>query len=150
MATKRNSNKKGTKTSRVIDIDKAREERKSKRVLAESKKKKRLRMIPHGGVSRRRSTQALRKKSVYLIIAVVLLIIIGVSVYNLVSLKMEQAKVNADYAALVKEKAQLKEELSNVDSDEYIEQKAREELKMILPGETLYIISHGDKDENSN
>jgi len=150
METKRKSNKKGTKVSRVIDIDKAREERKSKRVLAESKKKKRLRTIPRVGVSRRRSTQALRKKSVYLIIAVVLLIIIGVSVYNLVSLKMEQAKVNADYAALVKEKAQLNEELSNVDSDEYIEQKAREELKMILPGETLYIISHGEKDENNN
>lgn len=150
MVAKHKNNKKGTTTARVIDIDKAREERRSKRVIAESKKKKRQRVTPAAGASHRRSTQALRKRSIYLIIAVILFVIIGVSVYNLVSLKMEQAKVNEDYAALIKEKAQLKEELSNVDSDEYVEQKAREELKMILPGETLYIISHGEKDENNN
>ena len=35
----------------------------------------------------------------------------------------------------------LNEELQRVTSDEYIEQQAREQLKMIYPGETLYVVT---------
>ena len=147
MAMKRKNNRRDTKASRVIDIDEAREERRRKRALAESKKKKKVRNA--NPVSKRRSGKTMRRRTVYTLIVGILLAIIGFSIFNLVSLKMEEARVQAEYEALLSEKAELEEELSNVDSDEYIEQQAREELKMILPGETLYIISDL-KDEKTN
>ncbi len=149
MATKRKSNKRETKSSRVIDIDKAREERREKRALVESKKKKKTKPAREE-ISQRRASKLVRKKLVYFAIFLILLGVIGLSVFRLISLKVEEANAQAEYEALQKEKMALTAELKIVDRDEYIEQKAREELKMILPGERLYIISGGEKSEEKN
>ncbi len=143
MATKRRNTKRETKTSRVIDIDKAREERREKRALIESKRKRRGRPAKEE-ISQRKSNKLVRRRAVYFAVFLILFAIIGYSVFRLVSLKMEEANAKAEYEALLREKTALAEELKIVDRDEYIEQKAREELKMILPGETLYIISDGE------
>jgi cell division protein FtsB len=41
---------------------------------------------------------------------------------------------------LTEKQAELKNELSQLDNEEYIEQEARSELHMIFPGEIMYVI----------
>ena len=92
----------------------------------------------------------MRRRIVYSLIFIVIGVIIGVSVYNVITLKMEEAAARAQLEALEAEKRLLEEELSVVDSSEYIEQQAREQLRMILPGETLYVLRNkGKADEET-
>lgn len=77
------------------------------------------------------------------------LILIFMVVYALINFIGQQSKLNsynkdiASYTAQIEELKEKKEELletqSNVNSPEYIEQIAREELDMYLPNETVYI-----------
>ena len=96
---------------------------------------------------------ALRISPRYLWLALIAVaVIIGTSVFNVISLKMEEAHAKAELSALEAEKKALQEELSVVDSKEYIEQQAREQLRMIQPGETLYVLKKREKaeDETAN
>ena len=83
----------------------------------------------------------------YLIMALVVFSIVGFSVFRIVDLKMEQRQLLAQQAALTAEKEKLKEQLANVNNPEFIEQEARKQLKLIMPGETLYILKD-DTDDN--
>jgi cell division protein FtsB len=65
--------------------------------------------------------------------------------FRLISLKIEESRAESDLAALQKEKQELEEELSHVYSKEYIEQQARAELRMIFPGEILYVLKDGEE-----
>jgi len=133
----------------VIDINQAREARREKRALAESRRQKREKPDKEE-LSRRMTGKRSRKRMIYGFVALALVLLIGYSVFSLITLKMEAARAKQELGELKREKAALVEELKHVNSDEYIEQKAREELKMILPGETLYIISDGESDEKKD
>jgi cell division protein DivIC len=128
----RRQREKEFKDGQIIDISEARKERERP--------------------SRRHTAKNLRRKLVYGIIIFSILMVVGGSLYNLISLKSEEAAAREKLEALEAEKKTLEEELSIVDSKEYIEQKAREQLKMILPGETLYIVKEKEssKDEATN
>ena len=39
-----------------------------------------------------------------------------------------------------KEKKEYQAILKNIDNSDYVEQEARDKLKMIMPGETLYVL----------
>lgn len=126
------------KDNRVIDIETARAERRERRRLAaESRLEKKL---PRHKPSQRHIIRSLRRRLIYGTIIIAIGIIIGAAVYNIISLKAEQADAMKKLSSLEAEKKALEEELSIVDSKEYIEQQAREQLKMILPGETLYVL----------
>lgn len=133
----------------MIDINQAREARREKRALAESRRQKREKPDKEE-LSRRMTGKRSRKRMIYGFVALALVLLIGYSVFSLITLKMEAARAKQELGELKREKAALVEELKHVNSDEYIEQKAREELKMILPGETLYIISDGESDEKKD
>ncbi len=55
-------------------------------------------------------------------------------------LQREKAEAQARLDELKIKIELLQNELERVTSDEYIEQQARTHLKMIYPGETLYIV----------
>lgn len=77
------------------------------------------------------------------------LILLGVIIYAVITLVGQQAKLNsysqdiAYYSTQIEELNEKKDELSaiqeNVNSKEYIEKVAREQLDMYLPNETVYI-----------
>lgn len=77
------------------------------------------------------------------------IILVIAVVYAVVTFVGQQSKLNsynkdiAYYTAQIEELKEKKEELiatqENVNSPEYIEQIAREELDMYLPNETVYI-----------
>ncbi len=135
------------KNNQVIDMEAARRERGERRKLAVAEKSQRAKRDCQEP-SRRKVIKNLQRRIVYGLVFIVIGVIIGVSVYNVISLKMEEAAAQAQLEALEAEKTVLEEELSYVDSEEYIEQQAREQLRMILPGETLYVLRNKDKTED--
>ena len=84
-----------------------------------------------------------------LALAVVLVIIaaalVGRSIYRIIELQKEKARAQAELEELKQKIELLESELKRVSSDEYIEQQARTQLKMIFPGETLYIVVPAEK-----
>ena len=79
-------------------------------------------------------------------IILVIAVILGLSVYNIISLNIEKRVILNEQHELQKKKDALKKELGELNSPEYIRQQAREQLKLIMPGEKLFIMSK-DKDK---
>lgn len=132
-------------SNRVISIDEARETRRRKRAMVADKKTKV--QGPKNTVTERQATKKARRKTVYAIAFLIVIGIIGASVLNVLSVKSHQGKIEKEQEALLKEKAKLQQELQIVGSPEYIEQQARQQLKMIRPGELLYVLPEEDKTE---
>lgn len=147
MARKRRS--RAFKDKQVIDLEQAREERRKKRAEAGIKRSPRISKEKQE-TSKRRVAKRNRRRLVYALILIGIIAIIGTSVFRLVSLKLEEAEAKEALANLKQEKESLEEELSQVYSKDYIEQQAREQLRMIEPGEVLYILKDEDKDAREN
>jgi cell division protein DivIC len=90
--------------------------------------------------TKRKLKKVSRNIFVYLVIAVIVLSVAGISVFRIIDLKMEEHQLLTQQQALLQEKEKLKEQLANVNNPEFIEQEARKQLKLIMPGETLYIL----------
>lgn len=147
MARKRRS--RAFKDKQVIDLEQAREERRKKRAEVSLKRSPRISKEKQE-YSKRRVAKRNRRRFVYALILIGIVAIIGTSVFRLISLKLEEEKAREALANLKQEKESLEEELSQVYSKDYIEQQAREQLRMIEPGEVLYILKDEDEDAREN
>lgn len=129
-------------SSQVIDIEDARRERKKKRNEAAEKRGKaqKTKQI----VTERQAGKKARRRMVYFFIFLFILCLIGVSAFNIISLKLTEAKTIKEQQELLEQKDKLEKIYSQVNSPEYIEQQARQQLRMIRPGEILYVLP--DKD----
>lgn len=78
------------------------------------------------------------------IFLVVMVLVLCMSVKSIFTLRAEQKALTEENNALLLEKESLQDELKNVSDKEYIEEQARIQLKLIKPGEILYIL----EDEN--
>ena len=76
------------------------------------------------------------------------LIFTGISTMNIFSLLEEKRETQAELEALRHKKEALEQELELVESDEYVEQQARSELRMIYDGEVLYVVKDDGEEEN--
>ena len=76
----------------------------------------------------------------YWVIVVALIVTIGFVIKNIISLHMEKNRLEKQEQELLNTKEELNAELKNVDDLEYIEEQARKLLKMIKPGEVLYVL----------
>ena len=90
----------------------------------------------------------MRRKIVYGLIFIVIGLIIGASAYNVIKLKIDESEAQAKLDKIMAEKQALEEELALVDSEEYIEQQAREHLRMIMPGEILYVLKEREEEKD--
>ena len=87
------------------------------------------------------------------VVVIVLVVVLLMSVQGIFSLRAEQKALKEQNKALLLEKESLQDELENVSDKEYIEEQARIQLKLIKPGEILYILEESkDKkdDEKKN
>ena len=94
------------------------------------------------------AARAKRRRRVLAIAALLVIIaaaLVGRSIYRIIELQREKARAEAELAELQEKIERLNSELKRVSSDEYIEQQARTQLKMIFPGETLYIVVPPEK-----
>lgn len=92
-----------------------------------------------------------KERLITLIIVVALIFSVAVSVKKIIILKEEKNHLKETNQSLKKEKEKLDEEFKNVNDSNYIEEQARIQLKLIKPGETLFILdedSSKDKDDS--
>lgn len=97
----------------------------------------------------RKSKKGLRIRHV-LILAIA--IYLGVTLINqqkiITALKNDKIKRQEEIEKLNNEIKDIEEKLEYTDSLEYIEKMAREELKMIMPDEIIYIDKNKSKDKS--
>ncbi len=140
MARKRRS-KKFKRSSRVIDMDAARQQRLEKRqreqievpqeqTTTDERKMRRVRAL--------RRKQG-RKRLIVFAAAAILIVVLSVSVFDIIKLKAEEHEVLKQQEQLKAQQEQLKEDLKEADDEQNIEDQAREKLKLTKPGETVYI-----------
>ena len=80
-------------------------------------------------------------QSMITIIFIVLLIFVLVKgITFFAEIKSQQNEVEQKYSDLKAKKIELEEELEYIGTPEYIENAAREKLKMVMPGEILYVL----------
>ena len=82
-----------------------------------------------------------------LIIAAVVLLLLAASVRNIVKLERENRRLKNKQKELIEQRKELKIELRNVNSKEYIEEQARKQLRLVNPDEILFVFpNEKDKD----
>ena len=90
------------------------------------------------------AAQKAKRRRRILLVAVLALIVaaifVGRSVYRIIELRREKANAEARLAEIQEKIERMENELTRISSDEFVEQQARSHLKMIFPGETLYIV----------
>ena len=127
-----------------LEARELREERKKCR--EDELRRKNTYEIEEPNKSTRRKAKNIRRRIVSFIILGIILIAVGFQGIKIHSLIQEKEAMEQAHHDLIKEKAKYEEELSNVNSAEYIEQQAREQLKLIMPGEILYIFPKIEED----
>ena len=142
----RGRSRKFYKETRVVDISEAREERRRSRTETQSKKEKTANT--EKPKKKRKKKRLWRRTLIYMGIICIIFLLAGLSVYKIIDLKLEENKLEGQRQELIKEQKKLKEELKNVNDPEYIEQQARKQLKLIMPGETLYVLPDEKDPEN--
>ena len=90
-----------------------------------------------------------RRRLFFAAVIVVVLagVLVGRTIVDIIRLQKEKAEAEAKLEDLRIRIELLENELTRVTSDEYIEQQARTHLKMIYPGETLYIVVPPEEQE---
>ncbi len=154
MATRRKRrSREFKKDPNIISIDEAREARRRKR--EEELRKRKVsqktqtedRTVSREDGKNGESTKTLGKKAkkkkysinlFKLVISIGLIVVLSFLTYNLVQVKIEESEVKAENERLLEEKAQMEEELKQVDDPEYIEDQAREGLDLVMPGELVF------------
>lgn len=100
---------------------------------------KKSRRSDENEITKRQIARDNRRRYFVALLTLAIFIIIGFSMFNVVSLKMQEAEALALNQRLLQEKERLQSELAMVNDPVYIEQQARIKLKMIRPGEVLYV-----------
>ncbi len=120
------------------DIRIAQEERRKRRKV-EAEKNEAQKARRRAAARRRRIVVA-----VFVLVGIFVVVTVGRSLVNLIELEREKAATEEKLAQLEYQQGNLEEELQQVNTDEYVEQQARSELKMVKPGEILYLMSGED------
>ncbi|HZK88378.1 MAG TPA: septum formation initiator family protein [Anaerovoracaceae bacterium] len=81
---------------------------------------------------------------------IIALIVIIIYAYNVIAVEMYQNQIEAEKQQLTEQKIKLEDELKNVRDPKYVEQQARTQLRMIFPGEILYILPEKTKENNED
>ena len=77
----------------------------------------------------------------------VVLLLLAASVRNIVKLELENRRLKHKQKELIEQRKELKIELRNVNSKEYIEEQARKQLRLVDPDEILFVFpNEKDKD----
>ena len=141
MARTKRRSRQFKKSSRVINMEEARQQRLQKRQTAREEAERERTASDERRIRRKR---ALRKKQSFrrILVGLIIVVMLGflcASITGIVMLKKEQHEVLKKQEQLKEEKAKLKEDLKNINDKESIEEQAREKLKLVKPGETIYI-----------
>lgn len=90
-----------------------------------------------------------RKKVAIVIVCAVLLV--GV-LYgrSIIKLKAENAKLQKQQEELTKQRNEIKQELKDVNSKEYIKEEARRQLRLLNPGEIMFLFKDSGESDTKD
>ena len=148
MAKKRRSSQ-FKDSSQVIDIEEARRKRQEKRNKHNRTAKAAVGMHTNKPVRASIKHNRRRRAIIYAAIIGCIIAVVGFSVFNIVSLKQEQKDIKQQQEELKALKEEKEQELRHINDPDYIEQQARSQLRLVLPGEKIYVfpsVEKSDKD----
>lgn len=156
---KKKKNNKSTTGGHVIDIEEAQEERRRKRQEAANKKRKkrkdekekleeiRAQSTPESRKKKRKKAGRTKKILIFIMIVAVLAFV-GGAVSQVIKLNLELKDAKEQKEKKVAEQAKMQRNLDRINDPEYIEEQARERLRMIRQGEILYVFPEEVKDNS--
>ncbi len=103
--------------------------------------------------TKKRKNREAEKKIQHIITVVFVILLIFIIIKGTISfidLKAQQRQTEKTYGELQDKKAELQETLQYINTPEYIENTAREMLKMVMPGEILYILKDSDDSDGDS
>ena len=93
---------------------------------------------------RTRRSKQIKRKTVMLIVFIAVFVLLATMCgKDIVRLKAENIALKKQQAELEKQRDALKEELKNVNDPQYIREQARKQLKLLEPGEIMFIFDDG-------
>ncbi len=99
------------------------------------------------GKSKKKKSAAIRNR-IILLAVIAIMVAVGFSIGNIVSLKMQENSAKAEIEELKQKKAELTEQVAELGSDEYVEQQARNWLKMAKRGEIVYVLQDDQTEQD--
>ena len=144
MARRRRRSKQFKDSSKIIDMEQARQERQRTRMKDETRQQSRTEASPETAArqsSRKlklRKRKQIRRRIIFAVLALVL-IVGAVSFGRIVMLKHELRQAEKQQEIYQKEKEQLEKEMEEINDLDHLEEQARDQMRLIKPGETLYI-----------
>lgn len=151
MARKKRRSKQFKDSSKVIDMEQARKERQERlekrrkaRPPREQTYKKEVGESPPTSArqSRRRTMLRRRKQGRKLLTIAVcagLIILMSFSVGHILVLKHDLHQAQNQQEEYLEEKKQMEKDMEQIDDLDRLEEQARDQMRLIMPGETLYI-----------
>lgn len=141
MAKKRRS-REFKNSSQVIDIEEARKKRQEKR--NKNRSKMLVKQEPQRPERKSIRQGKNRRVLIYAVIIFIMVAVVGASIYNIMSLKGEQKDLLQEQKQLEAQKQELEEELKHLEDPDYIEEQARAQLRLVMPGESIYVFPDAD------
>lgn len=141
MAKRKSRSRQFKKSSRVIDMDEARQQRIEKREQVQAEEVREQTASDERRLKRKRALRKKQSRRKLLVIAVAALLVLFLclSVVDILKLKSEEREALKKQEQLKAQQEQMKEEIKDMDDEETLEDLAREKLKLTKPGETIYI-----------
>ena len=150
MAKKRRSSQ-FKDTSQVIDIEEARRKRQEKRQKQQSRSRQQEENAQkRAAVKSRVKAGRKRKHITYAVVILCIIAAIGLSAINIISLKAEYKEAEQQKQVLMQQKEEMEQQLKDSSKDKYIEEEARQQLRMVKPGETVFIVPNQQDTQSSS
>ena len=103
-----------------------------------------------GTVRKKKRVKLNQGRLILTVIVVILIAVVGMSIKNVFDLRAEQKSLQEENQNLLQQQEALEAELENVIDLEYIEEQARIQLRMIKPGEILFVLDKEQDKDDSN
>ena len=145
MGRRKRRSKQFRDSSKVIDMEQARQERQRRRQSQTTEEEERqAEASPQSSarhVSRKMMLRRRKERRRWAIIGVCALIALMfvVSVGHIIVLKHDLHQARKQQEEYKKEKDQLEKDMAELNDLDYLEEQARDQMRLVKPGETLYI-----------
>ena len=98
-----------------------------------------------------RSRRVIKRRKLLMVSATIVLfaVLLTMCGREIVRLKAENLALRRQHAQLVEERDRLQKELENVGNKEYIKDQARKQLRLLDPGELVFIFEDGESGKDT-
>ena len=94
--------------------------------------------------TKNRNNEHAAHRILMMVFVIVFICVVVKGVFSFADLKAQQKEAEEKYENMLAQKQELQETLEYINTPEYVEKTARDMLKMVMPGEILYVL----KDSN--